>query len=986
MLNHLARLWRVQRTSPRLQAVPMLLKHFRPRMLPTAVALVLLALSGTGVTSPAHSSPSGLNASVYWTQYTTGHLRSVDGSGTAQDVIAGLDNPRPLVTDGTYFYIGEGSGVTGKIRRYGSNGAFVDDIVTNVSPGGIFVDGSYLYYSSWTDGVYRVDKATGGGRVQIVSPNDLAVDPTISYRGAGYSSLVATDTTLYFTYYNNGAGRLFAKPLSSGPLTLLDTFSGLGLDGIAVSNGVIYVATNTGLYKSSVGTNAKTRIALGTYKNVAVAGDWIYYTTGYAAVGKIKTDGTGNATVATSTSNDTFGIVAGPPLRSSAQALNMVAGDVTSVQVDSWMSPIDTATVTATSSTLASATVQATATAISGIATFTVTAVAVGESAIAFALAGYSAASVSVTVTALTVTAPTFDTTTVSVGTPITATATANAGTVTYKWYRQGDANTVLATTASYTPVVADKGKKLNVVATATNGLETATASAWTWSINAGPVTTETADFETVTVGSYRLETVTLTNTGDGAGDFNSSIGLPSTVVKDASSTCGIGSAGSVAAGGTCSLVLKWTPSSVQNLNDSYSFSFNGVVYSGALQGVAVGSVTYSSQGSTGGSVPVDQNVYGHNAPITVLGNPNGLTRDGYTFGGWTTSSGGSGSVASSLTMSSSSITLYPKWIERATLSNLAVSGNSVLSFAPTTVVYSMSVSSDTATVTVTPTTTSVAATVTVNGAAVTSGTPSTAINLAYGANAVTVVVTGTNLSAETYTVNITRSAPPVPPATPTPVQTDTIGTPTTSSGPTGATALIPGSFTLPITAITLDGRTLPRDSWTQTGSTVTIAIPAWASGTVSIQIYNGAAPLLVPIRYTVTAAATPVVPTQPTTPTPVPSQPAGPARPAQREQTLRILFSAGEASLTARARETVARLVSTIKASAEVTITVVGYVQPTRSRANDAALSLARAKTVAAAIKKAGARATIVVSGKGRSADAGVLGRRADIIVTITE
>lgn len=982
MLSHPARLWRVQRTSPGLQTVPMLLGRFRRRMLPTVVVLVLLALSGTGVTSPAHSSPSGLNASVYWTQYTTGHLRSVDSSGTTQDVIAGLDNPRPLVTDGTYFYIG----VTGKIQRYGSNGAFVDDIVTNVSPGGIFVDGSYLYYSSWTDGVYRVDKATGGSRVQIVSPNDLVVDPTISYRGAGYSSLVVTDTTLYFTYYNNGAGRLFAKPLSSGTLTLLDTFSGLGLDGIAVSNGVIYVATNTGLYKSSVGTNTKTLVAAGTYKNVAVAGDWIYYTTGYAAVGKIRTDGTGNATVATSSSNDTFGIVAGPPLRSSAQTLNMVAGDATSVQVDSWMSPIDTATVTATSSTSASASVQATATAIAGIATFNVTAVAVGESAIVFTLAGYSAASVPVTVTALTVAAPTFDTSTVSVGTPITATATANAGTVTYQWYRQGDASTVLASTAAYTPVDADKGKKLNVVATATNGAVTATASSWTWSINAGPLTTPIADFETVTVGSYRMETVTLTNAGDGAGGFNSSIGLPSTVIMDSSSTCGIGSAGSVAAGSTCSLVLKWTPSAVQNLNDSYGFSFNGVAYSGALRGVAVGSVTYSSQSSTGGSVPVDQNTYGYNAPIAVLGNPNGLTRDGYTFGGWTTSSGGSGSAVTSLTMGSSSITLYPKWIERATLSNLAVSGNSVPAFAPATVVYSLSVPSETASVTVTPTATSVAATVTVNGAAVTSGTASTAINLAYGANVVTVVVTGTNLSAETYTVNITRSAPPVPPVTPTPVQTDTIGTLATSSGPTGSTVVIPGSFTLPIATITLDGRTLPRDTWTQTGSTVTIAIPAWASGSVSIQIYNGSAPLLAPIRFTVTAAATPALPTQPTTPTPAPSQPTGPAQPAERKQTLRILFGEGDATLTVTARATITRLVSTIRSSADVTITVVGYVQPTRSRANDAALSLARAKTVAAALRKAGARVTIVVSGKGRAANAGALGRRADIIVTITE
>lgn len=46
--------------------------------------------------------------------------------------------------------------------------------------------------------------------------------------------------------------------------------------------------------------------------------------------------------------------------------------------------------------------------------------------------------------------------------------------------------------------------------------------------------------------------------------------------------------------------------------------------------------VTYANGGSTSGSVPVDaSSPYEENAEVTVLGNTGSLTKDGYTFGGW---------------------------------------------------------------------------------------------------------------------------------------------------------------------------------------------------------------------------------------------------------------------------------------------------------------------------------------------------------------
>jgi hypothetical protein len=46
-------------------------------------------------------------------------------------------------------------------------------------------------------------------------------------------------------------------------------------------------------------------------------------------------------------------------------------------------------------------------------------------------------------------------------------------------------------------------------------------------------------------------------------------------------------------------------------------------------------SVTYDANGADSGAVPVDSNLYYSDDTVTVLGNPGGLTKAGYTFGGW---------------------------------------------------------------------------------------------------------------------------------------------------------------------------------------------------------------------------------------------------------------------------------------------------------------------------------------------------------------
>lgn len=99
-----------------------------------------------------------------------------------------------------------------------------------------------------------------------------------------------------------------------------------------------------------------------------------------------------------------------------------------------------------------------------------------------------------------------------------------------------------------------------------------------------------------------------------------------------------------------------------------------------------------------------------------------------------------------------------------SSLSNLALSDGTISpAFDSGTQSYTVSVGNDVASMTVTPTTSDANATVTVNGTAVASGSASGAISLDVGDNVVDVVVTAEDgVSTQTYTVTVSREAPPV--------------------------------------------------------------------------------------------------------------------------------------------------------------------------------------------------------------------------------
>jgi uncharacterized repeat protein (TIGR02543 family) len=106
--------------------------------------------------------------------------------------------------------------------------------------------------------------------------------------------------------------------------------------------------------------------------------------------------------------------------------------------------------------------------------------------------------------------------------------------------------------------------------------------------------------------------------------------------------------------------------------------SGNMVLYAQWTQ-VPTYTVTYSSNGATGGAVPVDSNKYAAGATVTVLGNTGSLVNTGYTFSGWNTAASGSGTSyapGSSLSMGSANLTLYAQWAASGSTFTVTYAGN----------------------------------------------------------------------------------------------------------------------------------------------------------------------------------------------------------------------------------------------------------------------------------------------------------------------
>jgi len=339
-----------------------------------------------------------------------------------------------------------------------------------------------------------------------------------------------------------------------------------------------------------------------------------------------------------------------------------------------------------------------------------------------------------------------------------------------------------------------------------------------------------------------------------------------------------------------------------------------------------------------------------------------------------------------------------------STLSGISIFGTTLSpAFNSSTASYTATVDNSVASISVTPSFLGTGETSTVNGVQTTSGTSSSLINLAVGTNTITVVGTAQDGSTTTYTITVTRSVSsgngtPAPAPAPDPVQTNSINNgSTTVSGPIGGgDCTINGNFGSAVTNVSIDGTLLPKTSWNQTSASVTITMPPHDEGTVSIQIFDGQAPLLAPVTYkylsnpSATSAPSTNSPAGSTstsgtstsagngaaTPTPTPSaNPTPPAKsdsatststPSAKKEKAVLSYSYNSAKTTGDIKT----FLSTLAITPTSKISIAGYAQPT-APSDDVRISKDRAMKLKEAILALYPKVQVEVSANGSKKEA---------------
>ena len=98
------------------------------------------------------------------------------------------------------------------------------------------------------------------------------------------------------------------------------------------------------------------------------------------------------------------------------------------------------------------------------------------------------------------------------------------------------------------------------------------------------------------------------------------------------------------------------------------------------------------------------------------------------------------------------------------------------------------------------------------------------------------------------------------------------------------------------------------------------------------------------------------------------------------------VRFAPMSAELDAEAMEVLAAAAKLVPESAtQVTVSAVGYVQPSAFHGNDISLSTKRARVVATALRNKGIGGASTVSGRGRAEQRGAEARRVDVIISFT-
>ncbi|OEH84502.1 hypothetical protein BHU72_09865 [Desulfuribacillus stibiiarsenatis] len=277
-----------------------------------------------------------------------------------------------------------------------------------------------------------------------------------------------------------------------------------------------------------------------------------------------------------------------------------------------------------------------------------------------------------VTVPTVSVTGVTVDPSTLTLiegGAPVSLTATVSPIDATNKGVVWSSSNTAIATVSSSGEVTPVGVGTATITVTTQDGSNTGTVEV---TVNA-LVNAETPTIVTQPIGTTVNEGATspvlsvVASVSDGgtlsyqwnSNSTNSTIG--GTIITGATSASYSAPTSTV---GTMYyyVVVTNTKSGVNGTTTETASNVVAVVVSPTLPAYTV---TYNGNGNTGGSVPIDSELYEQGAPVTVQSNNGSLAKTGYTFAGWNTAADGSGTnyvAGATFPIGTANVTLYAKW------------------------------------------------------------------------------------------------------------------------------------------------------------------------------------------------------------------------------------------------------------------------------------------------------------------------------------
>ncbi|MDH6422841.1 LPXTG cell wall anchor domain-containing protein [Aurantimicrobium minutum] len=295
------------------------------------IALIAVLSSAMGTIFAATSASATGENILYWVS-DEGHTSTGDNRVFSSPITQTLINSpisgntastftsRALATDGTYLYFNDNNNSgSWDIVRTNLDGTNKTVIATGVSEASQLVSNStFLFYSTWNDGVFAVSKTPGS------TPNRID-----NISGSGFQGLAVCGTDIYAEVYSDGLYKATSNGTTAVSFTKntanAGSFNALSVTSLACDSNNLYLGQLQGngvIYKTPLSSwNANpstwTQLNISSVTNyswgIFYFSDSIYFSDSNGKIGSITSTGTSPTLMTTSGSSTwNVAVTAGP--------------------------------------------------------------------------------------------------------------------------------------------------------------------------------------------------------------------------------------------------------------------------------------------------------------------------------------------------------------------------------------------------------------------------------------------------------------------------------------------------------------------------------------------------------------------------------------------------------------------------------------------------------------------------------------------------